>query len=132
MNETTASGEDVRDEVRRHIINSLNAGLSLPAAVRAAIDAGFDEILAQQVGRELREDITRMKKRQALRAARNGVLWMLGAIAAAVVLRFTPLSRFGDLAVWVTDFALLVAFIAGIVKIVRGLITYVTTDSRIN
>lgn len=114
---------DLRDAIRAHIIESLNTGMSIRAAVAAAIDAGADENIAHSCGRALRTDMVAVKKRQAMKGVRTGILWMVGAVVLVVV-TFIVRIPFGSLIA-------IALFLAGIVRIFLAIIDFLNVEANV-
>ena len=124
MTETTAAVVATDAEAARHyIIDGINSGLSIQSAVNAAIAAGYDEIVARTIGRNLRDDMIKLKKKRALGGVPLGLLWMIlavGFFGATVVFRIP----FGG-------FIALVGFIAGIVQMILSMFAYFGVESEV-
>ncbi|WP_443748079.1 hypothetical protein [Asticcacaulis solisilvae] len=73
MSEIFEPAATTRDIVKAHMVDSLNRGLSVQAAINAALDANLDEPTARSVGRSLKEDLIQLGKRRAMKKVWGGV-----------------------------------------------------------
>lgn len=123
MTESTDTEAQLR-AARNHIIASLNAGLSVAAAIRAAIADGIDEVAAHNAGRALKREMVQLKKSRALRSVGLGALVAL----AALIVTFTPGL---NILVSIPYTLRFIAFVAGIAYMVISFVYYATAESRV-
>lgn len=84
-----ATSNAARDAARRHIITNVNNGLSIQAAVNAAIAEGLDDIACHAAGRSLRDDMFALKKRRNLRDMRYAALMSVAGVVLFLVRAIT-------------------------------------------
>jgi len=113
MSEIFEPQATTRDIVKAHMIDSLNRGLTLQAAINAALDAGLDEATVRAVGRNLKEDMIQLGKRRATKKIWAAVWWMLGSLPLAVIVVFFVHIPFAILAPPAI-------FVAGFIRFVMG------------
>ena len=112
-----------REAARRHIIDSLNRGVTVQSAIIAAIRDGIDQTAARQAGESLRGDMVQIQKKRAAGSVGVGVLWMLGAmvVSAVVIFTYAPYAYFISLAL----------LVAGFIRMVTAIFQYMTVDDRV-
>ena len=67
------------------MIENLNRGTTVETAIAEAVRNGIDETVARSIGRVLKVDMIRLKKKRALSAIGFGALLMVGAPIGGLV-----------------------------------------------
>ncbi len=127
MTESTDTEAQLR-AARNHIIASLNAGLSVQAAIRAAIADGIDEASARTAGRILKQEMVYLKKARALRSVGFGALIAVASfVLGAAIIYYPFLQRLVPIPLTF----LFMAFAGGLAYMLISFVYYATAESRV-
>ena len=127
MTESTDTEAKLR-AARNHIIASLNAGLSVQAAIRAAIADGIDEASARTAGRILKQEMVYLKKARALRSVGFGALIAVASfVLGAAIIYYPFLQRLVPIPLTF----LFMAFAGGLAYMLISFVYYATAESRV-